>query len=199
MRRAIAIFVLSLYFECPILVPHFFAGNSVPRSGKSFDVRFKADLEGGQSGDSTLGASIPDEACTAPKTYLPMRLANLQTTYHDLLVNKADDSSLPTADADDEARAQNAKAEVLMEVNPNFERSHVVRYTDPQPLSWPERLWIQLQMLFGKALWCIKRKAAASKESTFSKSLSKTDASTLNSGTSLQGRFNKFDEPSPVT
>ena len=141
------------------------AGPSVSRNGKSFDVRFKADLEEGQLTSLTSQASIPDEAYTAPKTYLPMRLANLQTTYHDApLGNKINSGSLPTDDTDAEAQAQNVKAGLLMETNPNFDRA----------LSWAEKLWIQLKTLFGKvqkALWCIRKQARASQGSTFSKPL----------------------------
>ena len=160
-------------FERLIYPSDLSAGNSVSRNGKSFDVRFKADLEGGQSGPPTPRASLPGEAYTAPMTNLPMSLADLQTTYHDApLGNQANSGSLPTDDTNAEAQVQNEKAEVLMEINPNFDRSDMARFAEPRPLSWAVKLRIQLKTLFRKlqkALWGIRKQAGASKGSTFSK------------------------------
>lgn len=168
--------LLCLFFDSVrlILRPNVSAGNLVSRNGKSFDVRFKADLEGGQSGPPTPPYCTPDEAYAAPKTYLPMRLANLQTTYHDdQLGSKADSGSQPAGNPNAEAQAQTAKAEEYMEV---CDRSHMARYAEPQPLRWAAKCWVQLKILFGKAQRassCMKKNAVASKGSTSSKCLSK--------------------------
>ena len=161
--------------RCLIVAAHFSAGAAVTsRAGTSFDVRFKGDLEDGQSNPPTPRASIstPDESYNAAKTYLPMRLANLQDTYHDEPVNNADPGSLPTdAGAGAEAPAQDTKAEVLMEANPNFAPRS---YAEPQLMSWSAKLWNQLRIWLGKAqraLLCIRQKAGASKGPTFSKPL----------------------------
>ena len=57
----------------------------VSRNGKSFDVRFQANLEINTSGLSPLATQASAEPASvdvsyeAPKTFLPRRLAGLQT------------------------------------------------------------------------------------------------------------------------
>ena len=146
---------------------HWFAAVAVSRTGKSFDARFEADLEEGSAAPPTPRADISDDY-SVPKTFLPMRLANLQTTYHasPLPLNASSTTSVLPDDVN--AQTSGTKPYTGMEIRSSFHRSH--------SFSVQSGLWAWLRGLFGKALEALscflQRNLAPSKGSTFSESQS---------------------------
>ncbi len=150
-------------------------GMPASRNGKSFEVRFRADLGSTEpsapKAESEMDELLSprskrqrpkDEPYTAPRTFLPQRLAGLQSTYHDAA---SDDSR-------DAGEAEKGRAEELLEMNSNFAQS----LPEPSRLGQIRAIlagaWTRLQKLLWRMLsCCAKKKVAPSEASFFSKCL----------------------------
>lgn len=152
-------------------------GTPASRNGKSFEVRFRADL--GSNEPSTPKAESEmdelesprsirqrpkEEPYTAPRTFLPQRLAGLQSTYHDAVL---DDSR----DAGSEEKGS-SRAEELLEMNPKFAQSLPKPSGLDQIRTGLAGAWTRLRKLLWQLLsCCAKKKVAPSEASFFSKCL----------------------------
>ncbi|DBA84440.1 TPA: hypothetical protein ACH3X1_006072 [Trebouxia sp. C0004] len=170
------------------------AGTLSSRNGKSFDVRFQADLvtivpptpKEGSELDGLLSPRSKrqqpkDEPYTAPRTFLPQRLAGLQSTYHDAASDESRDAG--------SKESGNARADEVLEMNPNF----------AQNLPEPSRLgqtraalagaWTRLLKLPWQLLSCYMKKKVAPTEGSFfrKRHSSESDVNSMVMSTSVQG------------
>jgi len=161
------------YYSCYTVL----TGTPASRNGKSFEVRFQADL--GSSGpftpkaDSEMDGLLSprskrqqpkDEPYTAPRTFLPQRLAGLQCTYHDAVSDNSRDAELE--------ESGNARAEEVLQMNPTFvqslpEPSGLGRICGALAGAWTRLLKLLRQLLSS----CMKKKVAPTEGSFFSECL----------------------------
>ncbi len=153
------------------------AGTPASRNGKSFEVRFRADLGSTEpsvpKAESEMDELLSprskrqrpkDEPYTAPRTFLPQRLAGLQSTYHDAASDDSRDAG--------EVEKGNARAEELLEMNQNFAQSLPEPSRLGQIRATPAGAWTRLRKLLWRLLsCCMKKKVAPSEASFFSKCL----------------------------
>ncbi|KAA6421082.1 MAG: serine threonine kinase [Trebouxia sp. A1-2] len=164
------------------------------RNGKSFEVRFQADLDG--TGPSTPKADSEmdellsprskrqrpkDEAYTAPRTYLPQRLAGLQSTYHDAASDDSRDA--------DSVESGDARAEQVLEINPNFPEGRPEPSGVGQIRAALAGAWTRLLKLLWQLLPCCMKKKVAPTEGSFFRKWhsSESDVNSMVMSTSVQG------------
>lgn len=152
-------------------------GAPAASNSKSFEVRFQANL--GRTAPSTPKADSEmdellsprskrqrpiDEPYTAPRTFLPQRLAGLQSTYHDAVSDDSRDAG--------SVESGNAPAEELLEMISNFAQSLPEPSRLGQLCASLSRAWTRLLKLPWQLLsCCMKKKVAPSEASFFSKCL----------------------------
>ncbi len=142
------------------------------RNGKSFEGRFRADL--GSTGPSTPKADSEmdellsprskrqrpkDEPYTAPRTFLPQRLAGLQSTYHDAVSDDSRDAG--------SVESGNARAEEALEMNPNFAQSLPEPSGLGQICAALAGAWTRLLKLLWQLLSCCMKKKVVPTEASF--------------------------------